>query len=163
MDDVLAKLDALTLRGKVSTSRMGARTKINFTGLDNEAGSNIELLLPPGFVANPRPGADVLLKQVGTYDHRIALGGDHTMDRVGDLQPGEAGLSTLGQTFLVRVGATVSITPLLQWGAATGELKRLVTETFMQLFNEHTHPIPSGGNTEAPTQQMTADNLTGGS
>lgn len=50
------------------------------------------------------------------------------------------------------------ISPVITAGA-TETVEKLVKETFMALFNEHTHPV-GGGATGAPNQQMTNDDLT---
>jgi hypothetical protein len=50
------------------------------------------------------------------------------------------------------------VSPLLQWGLSEQALKRFVVETFLELFNEHTH-----GDGPVPDQQMNATHLSGGS
>ena len=159
MDDLDARLSAVISRAQATSSRIGGRTKVNFQGLDNESGSNVELLLPPGYVARPRPGADHLLMQVnGQRDHKVLLGGDHAADLVANLAEGESGLSSGGQSLLLRLGKTVSVSPMLAWGLTEAAVSRLVTEKFMALFNSHTH-----GGGKVPDQQMNASHLTGGS
>jgi phage gp45-like len=94
-------------RGKVAGAKMAARTLLQVTGLDGEVFGNIELLLPPGYVANPLPASDVLLAEAnGVRGHTVALAGDNTGDTVPGLQPGEAGLSRGGRSVLLRLAAT---------------------------------------------------------
>jgi hypothetical protein len=46
--------------------------------------------------------------------------------------------------------------PTIKLQNAGSALKKLVTDTFVTLFNSHTHPV-AGANTTAPTQQSSAD------
>ncbi len=102
---------SLITRGKVVLARMAARALLQVTGLDGETFANVELLLPPGYVANPTGGDVVLLQTNGLRSHVVALGGDSTADTVADLQPGEIGLSRNGKTVLLRVGSVTIVDP----------------------------------------------------
>jgi phage gp45-like len=162
------RLCGVVTRGKFQTSSVQGRTIVQVQGLDQEEFGAVELLLPPGYVARPLPTdtADPLILEIaGQSGHKVAIGGDDTADSVGDLQPGECGLSRASQTILLRLNGvfvdttfTVQIAaPELKWSSALGgDLLRLVNETMMQLFNTHTH---AGGS--PPDQQMTSDQLTG--
>jgi phage gp45-like len=91
---VAAAVRNLVTRGKVTKSIVGARTLLQITGLQGEVKATVELLLPPGYSARPKPGADVTLFQVlGSRDHVVALGGDSTGQVIADLAEGEFGLT----------------------------------------------------------------------
>lgn len=61
----------------------------------------------------------------------------------------------------VQAGGTASVTaPSIQLGSTGQTLYQFVTSLFMNLFNNHTHPDPQGGNTDAPNQKMTSAHLT---
>jgi len=96
-------LRAMVTRAKVTDSRVGARTLLQVTGLDGETKQTVELLLPPGFVARPALGADLILLQVlGQRDHLVAIGGDAAAATVNDLAPGEVGLKCGDQIVIMR-------------------------------------------------------------
>lgn len=144
---------SMITRGKVVSARLAARTLLQVTGLDNETFGNVELLLPPGYVALPVAESDVLLLQAnGVRDHRVALAGDAIADRLGDLQPGEIGLARNGRRVILRVDhieisdpAEIRlIAPSLTWSPDGSTFYRLATET-------HDHVDPQGGNTSAVT------------
>lgn len=61
---------------------------------------------------------------------------------------------------VVATGAASVTAPSITLGASAQSLLSFVTSAFMSLFNGHTHPDPQGGNSSAPTQQMTAAHLT---
>ena len=126
--------------------RLGPGT---FATVRNEVFDDIELLCPPGFVALPDVGGDLLLFQVnGSRDHKVAIGGETTDNAVpANLQPGEAGLRKNGRQIILRVGA-IEI-------SADGEpLRYVVTDQFMALFNAHTH-----GGGPPPDDKMSAAHL----
>ena len=153
----------MILRAKVGTAIVAGRTIVQLGGLDEDTHERVELLLPPGYVANPVVGSDILELQIaGFASHKVALGGDNTADSLVDLQPGESGLANgaRGQQIVLRVTGTELVGALLQWGPTRDAMRRLVQEEFVALFNAHTHNV-SGGITEAPNQQMTAAHLTG--
>ena len=155
----------MILRGKVQTSAIEGRTLNQSTVLDEDVRDLVELLHPFGYWAVPVQGADVLELQIGGYaSHKVQLGGDLTSDVPTDGQPGECGFSRAGQQFSLRLTGTESISPLLQWGMSRAELKRLVQEEFVALFNAHVHSgVQSGtGDSGPPTTPMTAAHLTGG-
>ena len=112
-DELDNRIAAQTSRGKVQSSAVASRTMLTISGLDGELFQNVELLLPPGYVARPAAGADVLIQQInGSRDHKVAQFGDNTVDAVENLQPGEIGLSAGGQTFILRQDRIELITPL---------------------------------------------------
>lgn len=112
-DGIHNRIAAQTSRGKVLSSAVGARIMLTVTGLDGETFQSVELLLPPGMVARPPAGADVVLQQInGQRDHKVALFGDHTADAVADLKPGEVGFSRNGQTVLLRTDGIEIVTSL---------------------------------------------------
>lgn len=93
----------LISRGKVTQSRIGARTLLQVTGMDGETKQTIELLLPPGYVARPSVGADLILLQVlGQRDHLVAIGGDAVAATVNDLADGEVGLKCGNHIVILR-------------------------------------------------------------
>lgn len=57
-------------------------------------------------------------------------------------------------------GSAAVTAPAISLGASGQSLLAFVTSAFQALFNGHTHPDPQGGNTLAPTQQMTAAHMT---
>jgi phage gp45-like len=90
-------------RGKVASATVGPRTVLQVTGLDNETFNGVELLLPPGYVARPDAGADVMILQCnGTRDHKVALAGDTVGQVQSDLQPGEFGFVGFGHRIIFR-------------------------------------------------------------
>lgn len=101
-DELHNRISAQTSRGKVAASAVSTRTMLTVTGLDGETFQNVELLLPPGYVARPPVGADVIVQQInGHRDHKAALFGDHPDDAVA-LADGEIGFSRNGQTIILR-------------------------------------------------------------
>jgi phage gp45-like len=163
-DSITAALEALVVRGKVISAVVSGRTLLQVSGLDKDVFNDVELLLPPGYVAVPAPKSDITILQVGAFgSHKIIIGGDSMLDAVANLQPGECGLSRAGQLILLKIGRSEIVSPLLQWGLTEQGLVRLITETATTVFNMHTHNLPGGGATDGPNQQMGPDNLTGGS
>ncbi len=159
-------LRSMILRAKVLTSRISGRTLVQTQVLDEDTHETIELCLPPGYVASPIAGSDVIeLQMSGFASHKVLLGGDNTADALADLQVGEHGLSTAatGQQLILRVTGTEIVTALLKWGPARDALKRLIHEEFQPIYNTHRHSDPQGGTTGVPDQLMTDAHLTGGS
>ncbi len=155
----------MILRAKIATAVIAGRTIVQVSALDEDTHDSVELLLPPGYVAMPVSGSDVLELQIaGLASHKVAIGGDNTADSLTDLQAGECGLSNAatGQQLMLRVTGTELVSALLKWGPTRSALKRLVQEEFMALYNAHTHDV-SGSVTQVPNQLMTAAHLTGGS
>lgn len=147
-------------RAKVVSAVISGRTLMQVSRYDTETFNSVELLLPPGYVANPSAQSDVLVIQVGSLaDHKVALGGDNTADSVADLQPGEGGMSRGGRQLIQRLGWTEIIdpaevrivAPALLWSPDGGE-------TFLRLATEqHTHGgVQVGGSqTEKPSTGLT--------
>jgi hypothetical protein len=157
-------ITGMVLRAKVVAAKILGRTLVQAKVLDEDSRDNVELLHPFGYVANPTEGSDTIELQIGGYaSHKVQLGGDNVANALADLQPGEAGLSTLGQQIIIRVGGEELVTALLKWGPSRDALKRLIHEDFMAIYNEHTHNDPQGGVSNPPNQPMTAAHLTGGS
>jgi len=104
--------DSGVTRGKVVAAKMGPRTLLQITGLDGVSQQTVELLLPHGMTANPKPGSDVVLLEVlGTSDHVVALGGDLAGNAVASLQPGEFGFSDGTNMILFQGGIIKVIAP----------------------------------------------------
>lgn len=150
-----ASLRNLLVRGKVTSAAVGPRTLLQITGFDNDTFGNVELLLPPGYVALPAAGADVLLMNVSAVrDHKVAVGGDTVGQTISSLAAGEFGLRGTGIQLVMRSTGQIQL-------QADGEtLRQLVTDQFTALFNAHTHPTPSG-TSSPPNQMMTSAQLTG--
>lgn len=95
------------IRGKVlrAVTRDG-RALLDVQTLDGERRSRVELMMPAGMSALPRPGADVLLLAVGGhYDDLIAAVADDTGTRVPGLAAGEFGFrDAQGQQVVFRAG-----------------------------------------------------------
>lgn len=128
-------MSALFTRGKVTGAAVAGRTILSASGLEGEQKNGVELLLPPGYVALPLAGADVILCQVGTRDHQVALGGDSTGDAVAGLAPGECGLSMGEKYVLVRLTG-------VQLFAQGETLRKIVTDAFEAVYNGHSHAGP---------------------
>lgn len=80
-------------RGKIAAARLrGGRTLADVQMLDGETRSRVEILLPMGMTAVPREGADVVVLEIGSRDHLVALLADDPALRVTGLGPGEIGL-----------------------------------------------------------------------
>ena len=103
---------SLVTRGQVTGSAVAGRTLLQIQGLDGVVQSGVEILLPPGYSARPAVGADlVLLQNLGSADHLIALGGDSIGQTIGDLAPGEFGLTNGSQIIVVRSDHVEIISP----------------------------------------------------
>jgi hypothetical protein len=164
MHALAAQIRSIVVRGKVALSKVSGRTLLQVTALDDDVHDQGELVLPPGYVALPKAGADVLELQIsGQASHKVYIAGDHTDDAVVDLKTGEYGISSTGQSVILRVSGTELVSALLKWGPTRDALKRLITEAFEPVYNMHTHNDPQGGVSAVPNQQMTAAHLTGGS
>jgi phage gp45-like len=146
-----ASISSLITRGKVLAARMSVRTLVQISGLDQEEFSNVELLLPPGYVALPIEGSDVILLQAnGVRDHRVALAGDTTADAVPDLAPGEIGLSRNGRRVILRTGYTEIVdpveirlvAPLLHWSPDGDTFYTLATAQHMHVDSMHGETTP---------------------
>ena len=61
----------------------------------------------------------------------------------------------LGNADISANGSVTIVSPSIILKNAGAAIKRLVTETFISLFNSHTHTGDSGGTTSAPNQTMT--------
>ncbi len=81
--------DGIT-RGKVTGSRVrGGKTLVTIQMFDGDTRDRVELLQPYGLTAVPMPGADVMVLEVGTPDHLVALMADDSGLRATALNPGE--------------------------------------------------------------------------
>lgn len=86
-------MNAAITRGKIAAARLrGGRTLADVRMLDGETRSRVEILLPMGMTAVPREGADVVVLEIGSRDHLVALLADDPALRVAGLAPGEIGL-----------------------------------------------------------------------
>jgi phage gp45-like len=163
LDRAHSAIQSLLTGGKVTAARMGPRTLLQITGLDNEVVQTVELLLPPGYSARPLAGSDVLAAQVlGSRDQLVALGGDFVGHAIQDLAPGEFGLTDGTQTIVVRTDHlemntptylkitaaqhVEMVTPLLK---VTGDIIdnwQTQTETMAgqrATYNIHDHDVPN--------------------
>jgi phage gp45-like len=130
-DHLHNRIDAQTSRGKVTGGAVATRSMLSLTGLDGEEFQSVELLLPPGMVALPPIGADVVIQQInGSRDHKVALAGDHPVDAVA-LQPGEVGFSRAGQTVILRLSGIEIITPLTVTLTAGGAVTVTAPEVYL--------------------------------
>ena len=178
----LSTLWSMITRGKVASATVGPRTVLQVTGLDNETFNGVELLLPPGYVARPAAGADVMILQCnGTRDHKVAIAGDTVGQVQSDLQPGEFGFSGFGSIIIFRqnqlqvkstlpinVSSTqpVAITSTQQitlsapviTTAEAGPGQPVCLEAFFNWAATHTHP-GTGGPTTAPPVNGLSTNL----
>ena len=122
------------VRGKVTLARMAARTLLQVTGLDGETFNDVELLLPPGYVANPTGGDVLIIRPVGR--RRVAICGDSTGDAVSNLLPGEIGLARGGRRVILRQAWTEVVdpaeirlvSPVVHWSPDGTTFYRLATE-----------------------------------
>ena len=165
-------------RGKVTGTQEGSlRPFLNMDSREGETFQRVALQMPFGMSANPTAGSDVIVLTVGGMrDHKVGLFADNTANRIHGLKPGEFGLSDAagnrvvfredkieitGKTkdLIVKVldGKKIHLEAAHVELQADGEtLRRLVTEQFKALFNEHKH---SGG--AVPDVLMTDAHLTG--
>jgi phage gp45-like len=179
---MLSMLLSLITRGKVSSAKVGPRTVMQVTGLDNETFNGVELLLPPGYTARPAQGADVMILQCnGTRDHKVALAGDTVGQVQADLQPGEFGLVGFGSIIIFRQGQLqvkstvpvnvsstqpVSVTSTQQitlsapviTTTAAGSGQPVCLQAFFEWAATHTHP-GTGAPTTAPPANGLSTNL----
>jgi phage gp45-like len=144
-------ISSMITRGKIVAARIAVRTLVQVSGLDNEDFSNVELLLPPGYVALPTAGSDIILLQAnGIRDHRLAIAGDSTDDVVTDLAPGEIGLSRNGRRVILRTGYTEIVdpveirlvAPLLHWSPDGATFYTLATSQHTHIDSEHGATTP---------------------
>ena len=71
-----------------------------------------------------------------------------------------SGLTISGDTAGNLTVTVPSTSQLVNIGALSETLHKLVTDTFVALFNAHVHPDPQGGTSGPPTTSMTNANLT---
>ncbi|WP_424140250.1 phage baseplate assembly protein domain-containing protein [Roseomonas chloroacetimidivorans] len=95
----------------------------------------------------------VRLSMAGDTSNGVIVGTLHQSSRPTGLSPGQSlQYDLFGSRVFCANDGTIHI-------SAPGEaLRKLVTEVFMELFNQHTHPA----NGSPPTQKMTTAHLTGG-
>ncbi len=108
-----------------------------------------------GFQSNPPTDSDVLHTSLeGERSKLVVVGTNHQASRMRGLASGGARQHDQGgrQILMNNDG-------LIQAFAPGEVLHRLMTEIAMAIFNQHTHPTPSG-TSGAPNQQMTATHLT---
>jgi phage gp45-like len=155
LDRISSAIKNQVTRGKVVTVTIGGRTFLQVTGLDGVVQQTIEMLLPPGYSANPASGSDVVLLQVmGSADHVVALGGDFLGNAIGDLAPGEFGFSNGTQMVIVRTGYIEMVSPTYILAntptfKCTGEIIENCNGASVTL-GTHTHGAGLGGHTTAP-------------
>lgn len=92
-------------RGRVTAARVrGGRVLLDVALLSGDTVSRVELLQPTGFTAVPRPGADVVVLELGALrGHLVALMADEAELRITDAGPGEFGLrDARGQQVVFR-------------------------------------------------------------
>lgn len=73
---------------------------------------------------------------------------------------GNATVNAQGNLSLIAAGSLLIEAVSSAIKASGGTALKLVTEALAPLFNSHTHPLPGGGSTSPPTQQMGAAELT---
>lgn len=143
-------------RGKVVQTVVGGRTFIQITGMEGVVQQVIELLLPPGYSANPVSQSDILLLQVmGSGDHVVALGGDMLGNAIADLAPGEFGLSNGTQKVIFRTDHIELVSPTYILATTpqlrvTGEIIQGYGTGDTTTLGTHTHRPGTGGNTGTP-------------
>jgi phage baseplate assembly protein V len=91
MRDRSATLGPVATRGFVTAARVrGGRVICDLTLLSGETRSRVELLQPMGWTMVPKPGAEVLVLEVGGLrGHLVALVADDAGLRVTDAEPGQ--------------------------------------------------------------------------
>lgn len=166
---------SMITRGKVASSSVQERTVLQATGLDNEAFNGVELLLPPGYVARPAQGADIVILQCnGTRDHKVALAGDAAGAVQADLEEGEFGFVGFGSRIIFRQGklevssslpidvsstqaVTVASTqsialaaPVILSGAVGNAGQPVCLRDFFEWAAAHTHPGTGAPSTAPP-------------
>lgn len=179
---MLSMLLSMITRGKVRGSQVKQRTVLQVDGLDDETFNGVELLLPPGMVARPASGADILILQCnGTRDHKVALAGDMAGQVQEDLAEGEFGFTGFGATMIFRKGkwsvtATIPLevsstqevsiastqkialsAPVITSGAAGVAGQKVCLEDFFLWAATHTHPETSGPSTPPPASGLSSN------
>lgn len=173
---------SMITRGKVSSSEVTQRTVLQVTGLDNEAFAEVELLLPPGYVARPSKDADIIILQCnGTRDHKVAIAGDSAGQVQADLAEGEFGFMGFGASIIFRQGklsvdATIPIeaksteqvslastqaialtAPVITSGAAGEAGQPVCLKDFFDWAASHTHPGTGGPTTPPPASGLSSN------
>jgi phage gp45-like len=121
-----------------------------------EARDGTPLVQHFGVASTPPAGSDVLFASVsGDRSHVVGVASNHQASRPVGVPPGGVKLYDEGGRFIAMLNdGLITIT-------APGEvLRRLVTDAFMAVFNEHTHTCPAGGSS-GPSPVMTTAQLTG--
>jgi phage gp45-like len=185
---MLSTIYSMITRGKVVATKVATRTIMQVTGLDNEAfgnletGEAVELLLPPGYVARPASGADIVILQCnGTRDHKVAIAGDTTGQVQADLAEGEFGFVGFGAAFIFRQGklsvkATIPVdvesteqvgitseqmialaSPVITSGAAGAAGQPVCLKDFFDWAAAHTHPGTGAPSTAPPASGLSTN------
>jgi phage gp45-like len=91
-------------RGKVlSVVTEGGRALVDIGMLSGETRSRIELMMPTGVSAMPAVGADLVVFEIGSRDHLVAIMADDPGLRIPGLAPGEIGIrDAAGQQVVLR-------------------------------------------------------------
>lgn len=90
-------------RGRVIQARIrGGRTIADIEMLDGETRTRVEIPMSFGISAVPSPGADVVVLEVGSRDHLVALMADDATTRVTGLVAGDVAIRAHGQTITIN-------------------------------------------------------------
>lgn len=161
-------MNTTVTRGKIAAARIrGGRTLADVQMMDGETRTRVEVLLPMGMSAVPRAGADVVVLEVGSRDHLVALLADDPALRVGGLAPGEIGLrDERGQQVtltpdgvrltgalkvtIVSAGEVLLTAPLVKVEGDAEVTGTLTVDGIVINTHRHTGVEPGGGTSGGP-------------
>lgn len=86
----------------LSVVTSGGRALADIAMFSGETRSRVELMMPYGLSALPGKGADVLVHEIGSRDHLVAVMADDPSVRILGLAPGEVGIQAFGQRVVIR-------------------------------------------------------------
>ncbi|HEY3846232.1 MAG TPA: phage baseplate assembly protein [Acetobacteraceae bacterium] len=123
LESLAAKTRMMISRGALTLSNYTAcRPLIQATGMAGETLQNVELLFPYGFSALPKAGAVILLDNLGTRTHVLAIMADDATLRITDLAAGEFGhRDGNAQQIVFRADRIEITTPLKLVANVTGD------------------------------------------
>lgn len=157
-------------RGTVLNARIrGGRTIADVQMMDGEVRTRVEVPMAFGVTAVPLAGADVVVLEVGSRDHLVALMADDASQRVTDAAAGDVAIRAHGQTIIVtatgiRIAGAVAI-DIESAGEVTITTPKLTIEGDVDItgtltltgpgvnLNTHVHGgvEPGGSNTAGPS------------
>ncbi len=135
-------------RGKLlSVVTRGGRALAEVALVSGETRSRVEVLQPFGISGLPNAGADLVVLEIGSRDHLVAMMADDPSLRIPDLAPGEFGINVAGQTIIWRAnGLQISGAPRV---TIVGTAEIVVDAPVIRLGAGATIPVKLANDTPA--------------